>query len=306
MDTTTATNRPGPLGAPRSLLWLLELGAIALCVFATAGAGGGWRQGLALSLAPVLVAIHFVMDASLVDLRKKLERSSLEARAELLAVHADRLRELATMQGALAHELKNPLASIRGLAGLMELVPERAPERLAVLQKEILRMQEMLEAMLSFSRPLTPLAPEPTNAQTLMISAAELHEGPAAGKQLRLDSSQVLPAELVGDPRKIKQMILNLLGNAIEASARGATIELFAGRQGEKVVLGVHDRGPGVSPELLPRIDQPGVTTKDEAPGLGLTIVRSLAQQHGGSLLLCNRDGGGLSATVELPLRSHA
>jgi signal transduction histidine kinase len=106
----------------------------------------------------------------------------------------------------------------------------------------------------------------------------------------------------VGDPRKLKQMLMNLVANAIEASPAGATVELHARQEGDRVVLGVLDRGPGMSAELLERAAEPGVTTKQDGAGLGLTIVRSLAVQHGGTLRLAHRDGGGLEAQLELPL----
>src|SRR5262249_38691580 len=119
---------------------------------------------------------------------------------------------------------------------------------------------------------------------------------------LTLDASQADCVEVVGDSRKVKQILMNLLRNAIEASEPGGTIELTARRNGHRVVLGVLDRGPGLSAELLDRAGEAGVTTKEEASGLGLTIVRALAEQHGGSLALRNRDGGGLAAEVDLPL----
>jgi two-component system, NtrC family, sensor histidine kinase HydH len=290
----------GAVTAWRSALWLVELLALALAGVAVAF---GWPRGLVLALLGIPLGVHLYMDAALVKMRCHLAHSARTARAELRAMYGDRLCELSTMQSALAHELKNPLASIKGLAGLMALGPDRAAERLALLQKEVGRMQELVESMLSFSRPLTPLAPETTDVQAVMHSAAELHEEPAGTKRLRLDASRVQPLKLVGDPRKIKQMVLNLLCNAIEFSAAGSTIELFAERDGDSVLFGVRDRGPGVPTALLPRIDQAGVSTKPDGPGLGLTIVRALATQHGGSLRLTNREGGGLSAAVALPLR---
>jgi signal transduction histidine kinase len=229
-------------------------------------------------------------------------RSSLEARDELLRNYGDRLRELTRLQGALAHELKNPLASIKGLAGLIQLEPERAPERLAVLRQEVARMQHTIDEFLSFSRPLTPLRAETTDARTLVAHVVQLHERLAAEKEIRLDMSQAAPIALRGDPRKMKQILMNLVLNAIEASDAGGTIEVAAARAGQEVRLAVLDRGPGLSDDLLERAVEPGVTTKEHGSGLGLTIARSLAEQHGGSLHLCNRDGGGLSAEVRLPL----
>ena len=230
-------------------------------------------------------------------------RTSLDARDELLRAYDERLRELNRLQEALAHELKNPLASIKGLACLMQLEPARSPERLDVLRREVTRMQQILDEMLSFSRPLTPMRPQPTCVQTLIGAVVRLHEGVAAHKQLTLDTSLAERVEVFGDPQKLKQLLMNLLLNAIEASPTGATVELTARRDGARLRVQVLDRGPGLDAELLARAIEPGVTTKVEGAGLGLTIVRALAFQHGGALTLRNRDGGGLAAEVELPLK---
>jgi two-component system, NtrC family, sensor histidine kinase HydH len=229
-------------------------------------------------------------------------RTSLEARDETVRTHGERLRELTQLQESLAHELKNPLASIKGLAGLVELDPERACERLAVLQKEVCRMQLILDDHLSFSRPLTPLAAERTDVQAVVAAVVRLHEGIARQRHLTLEMSRTERVDVVGDPQKMRQMVMHLLLNAIEASERGGVIEVTARRERDRVHIAVLDRGPGLDAQMLSRACEPGVTTKECASGLGLTLVRALAEQHGGALRLRNRDGGGLAAEVELPV----
>ena len=228
-------------------------------------------------------------------------RSSLEVRDELLKNHADRLRELTKLQEQLAHELKNPLASIKGLTGLMQLEPARAAERLDVLRREVSRMQKIVEEMLDFSRPLTPVAAETTDVRSIVAAVMRMHEGLAGQKQLSLDMRYAHSVELLGDPHKVKTMLMNLVRNAIEASPPGGTVEVMAKSDEQRVRLAVLDRGPGLCEELLTRAMEPGVTTKPDGSGMGLSIVRALAEQHAGTLKLCNRDGGGLVAEIELP-----
>jgi signal transduction histidine kinase len=104
------------------------------------------------------------------------------------------------------------------------------------------------------------------------------------------------------DPRKVKQVLINLVQNALDASAPGAEVRLVAERtETGGALVRVLDRGSGVDPNLGERVFAPGVTTKSNGSGLGLTIARSLARQHGGDLLLRSRTGGGTEALLLLP-----
>ena len=337
----TAVNLlPARRGLPHALRWLLGLGLATisggvdspflpfllisvLSQTATLGGRAGGVQG-ALSLVALwamalvranraasvraatlslLLVGAFVVGCWIRELSEHVLRSSFDARDELVGAYGERIRDLSTLQGELAHGLKNPLTSIKGLAGLMALEPARVSERLNVMRQEIDRMQTIIDEYLSFGRPLTPLEPAPVRTSTTLAAVAQLHEGLAGQKQITLDLSNVECVELVGDPRKLKQLLASLLVNAIDASQPGDVIELTSRREGDLAILGVLDRGPGIRPELLARVMEPGVTTKENGTGLGLTLVRALAEQHGGGLRLRNREGGGLMAEVALPLR---
>jgi signal transduction histidine kinase len=278
---------------------------VALWIMTALGGHGGAPVIHAACLTTLLVGAQMV-GMWIREISDDILTTSLNARDELVGTYGDRMRELNNLQGALANELKNPLAAIKGLAGLIALEPARAGERLAVLQKEVGRMQRIVDELLDFSRPLTPMRPRATPVRALFADVVKLHEGIAGQKELRLDMTGCRATELVGDPRKLKQMLMNLVLNAVEASPSGATVELHAHVDGDRAVLSVLDRGPGMTEELLARAAEPGVTTKDNSAGLGLTIARSLAAQHGGALKLANRDGGGLEATLELPLQCPA
>ena len=228
--------------------------------------------------------------------------ASLEAREEALHTHRERFAELAKLQEAVANDLKNPLTSIKGLVGLAELDPSRATERLAVLQKEVCRMQLIIEDHLSFARPLTPLVAERIDVYAVVVWVVWLHDALAREKQLRFELSNVERVEISGEPRKLRQMLMHLIVNAIDASSRGGTVEITVRRDGDRVRIGVLDGGAGIDPALLECACEPGVTTKEKGSGLGLTIVRALAEQHGGTLALRNRDDGGAAAEIELPV----
>ena len=162
-------------------------------------------------------------------------------------------------------------------------------------------MQETLAEFLNFSRPLTTLSLVDVGLREAVNEVVRLHAGLASEKRVTFETRGMQPLVVRADPRKVQQMLVNLVQNAIDAVGAGQTVEIEALARGNVAHLSVLDRGPGVSPERLGFILEPGVTTKAKGSGLGLTIVRALAEQHGGRLVLANRDGGGFVATIELP-----
>jgi signal transduction histidine kinase len=231
-----------------------------------------------------------------------LRRSSLRASEEAIDANLKRVRELSSLQGTLAHRLNNPLAVIKGLAGLMALDPERSHERLEKLQGAVVNMQQVIEDILSLERPLTPLEMTRVDLRALADEVGETYRPLAERKDLELVVEPGPPLELDGDRDKLKHALMNLVHNAVDASPAGEQIALTLTRSGQRARISVLDRGPGVPPHQLVRIVEPGVTTKSDGCGLGLTIARALVQQHGGMLRLENRKHGGFAAHAELPL----
>jgi len=259
-------------------------------------------------------ALGFVMlltGAIALRLRRGLNQAvitSALARQEALATMRDRNRGLVHLSGALAHELKNPLASIQGLAGLLSRKAEagsKQAEQLEVLLGEVRRMGTVLDEFLNFSRPVDSLAVRDVDPGRLIGEVASLHEGVAAecGVSLLTDVEDTAP--LRADPRKLKQVLVNLVQNALEASPRGGSVRLGARSEAEGVtVFEVTDTGPGIDESVRERLFRPGTTTKPEGSGLGLVIARSIAEQHGGSLELVERAEGGCKAVFRVPTQS--
>ncbi len=209
--------------------------------------------------------------------------------------HAEHARELSALTGEIAHELKNPLASVKGLAALLARdVEGRSAERLGVLREEVDRMQGTLDTFLDLSRPLVPLALEDIDLAALAADVGRLCEGLLLARALTYRVEGRGAAR--GDRRKLRQVLVNLVQNAIEAAPAGTVVEVRVGDGGCEVL----DRGPGVPSALGDRVFEPGVTTRPRGNGLGLAIARGLVEQHGGVLALEPRGGGGTAARVSL------
>jgi two-component system, NtrC family, sensor histidine kinase HydH len=272
--------------------------------------GGGARAGHTtvhlLTTAAVLSAVLLLGSRVGLAVRRGFDRmlaGALRAQADALRAHAERAEELTALTAEIAHELKNPLASVKGLAKLVAdgAAPARTAERLAVLRREVDRMQDILDEFLNFSRPLVPLALGRVDLAALAREVASLHEGLAQERGLAL-AVRAAPADARCDRRKVKQVLINLVQNALDASRPGAAVEIEVGAAGAgEARVAVLDRGPGLAPGVAARAFEAGVTSKERGSGLGLTIARALARQHGGEVELTPRDGGGCAAVLRLP-----
>jgi signal transduction histidine kinase len=219
-------------------------------------------------------------------------------------MHAEQMRNLTSLSAEIAQELRAPLASIAALADrAREQIRQSgsAADGLRAMQEEAVRMQQLLEEFLNFSRPLSPLSLHTVDGVRIGGEVVDLFQGAAEQRQLSLALSGER-VELRCDPRKIKQVLVNLVQNALEASPSGGEIAIEVESETERATIRVLDRGHGLAAEIAERVFQPGVTTKPRGSGLGLTIARSIAEQHGGTLILKGREGGGCAAELTLPV----
>ena len=271
--------------------------------------GGGARSGHGdvhlVTTAVVLAVVLALASRAGRGVRRTFDAmlaQALRAQRESVRAHAERTEELTALSAEIAHELKNPLASVKGLSALLaEGASGKAAERLAVLRREVDRMQGILGEFLNFSRPLVPLEAGRVDLGRLALDVGQLHEGMAHERGVGLEV-RTAPALAECDARKVKQVLMNLVQNALDASPGGTAIEIEVGESaGGEATVRVLDRGGGLDPALAERAFEPGVTTKPRGSGLGLTIARALARQHGGEVELRAREGGGSVAVLRLP-----
>jgi signal transduction histidine kinase len=122
-----------------------------------------------------------------------------------------------------------------------------------------------------------------------------------ASRNVRLEESLPIGSMVLGDTEKLKQVVLNIVVNALDAMADGGTLRVAVDDDGNDVVLSIGDTGPGVDPKILAEIFDPFFTTKPAGTGLGLALVRKIVEQQGGRVALDSRPGEGTTVRVVLP-----
>jgi signal transduction histidine kinase len=231
-----------------------------------------------------------------------LEQSLAHLRsAEEKLVQEAQLAAVGRLSAGLAHEIRNPLASIKGSAELLadDFGAEHPKRRLLqVLVDEAVRLNDVLTRFLAFARP-APVQRESVVAATELETVATLVR--QRDVAVRFDPAGCEGLRLLVDPRQVRQVLLNVVLNAVQACGDRGEVVLRGERRGGRAVLSVCDSGPGFSPEALANALTPFYTTRPDGTGLGLAITHRIVEQHGGSIRLANRPEGGGLVEIELP-----
>lgn len=334
---------------PRAMVLHNILHHLNILPFMLAGLIFGWRGALkALLLATVLQAptIHrhwfqAPLDAQdqIVELsifgaagviagvladRERMQRKRVEiTKIELEFVYTElreniqqmkkieRLTAAGQLSASLAHEIRNPLASISGAAGI--LVRGQAPassrkECLDILMKESQRLNKLLTNFLDFARPRLPRF-QLTEPSMVIQSVVTLAQHAAVRQNVHLENqSTVALPEIECDAEQIKQVLLNLLLNAVQASEDNGKILIRSYTLLEGLCIEIVDHGCGMAVEEVDHIFDPFFTTKENGTGLGLAVAANIVAQHGGTLTggLNTEGGGGMTFRLILPYRRSA
>src|SRR3954471_3498931 len=201
---------------------------------------------------------------------------------------AARMSALGHLSAGLAHEIRNPLASIDGAAYVAQTDPDpvRSAEFLGIIRKETQRLNGLVTQFLEFARPRPPEL-QKADPRELTDSVLSLVGQVAARSNVRLKQSFDGPVGAVRfDQEQIKQVLLNLVLNAIQAMPNGGEVTVSAEESNGMLILRVRDTGAGIAPEKVDDIFDPFYTTKQDGTGLGLPIAYQIVQQHGGELAL--------------------
>ena len=244
------------------------------------------------TLAVGALAAGGLLLGAMVLVRWMLHRARLERTLE----HERRLASLGEMSAVMAHEIRNPLASLKGNAQLLaRALPEGERPRAKAdrVVDEAIRLESLTNDLLEFAR-TGAIQREPVDpAPLLREAAAELD---AARVDIAADRA---PASWPLDPARVRQVLSNLLENALQASAGRVTASAW--EEGGRLIYTVRDDGPGIPPEDLPHIFEPFYTRRTRGTGLGLAVARRLADLHGGTLTARNHPDGGAELRVSIP-----
>lgn len=234
--------------------------------------------------------------------------AELESIQEQL-LRAEKLSALGHLGAGLAHEIRNPLGSIRGTAEILadDYGPgSRKYEMAQILLKEVQRVDGILTEFLSFARP-APIEKREADLIEVVEGTVKLVEPRASEHPVVFRRDYPAgPMRLTFDPERMRQVFLNILLNAVQAMPSGGSVEVRVRRAAspdeERAVVEIEDSGPGIPPERMHDLFDPFYSTKPGGTGLGLPISHRIVTDHGGTIRVASPPGSGAVFIVSLPM----
>ncbi len=252
----------------------------------------------------------FAEHAAIAINNARLYQSEREASTKLAELDERRREFLAVV----THDLKSPLTSILGYVRLLQDADhegslEKVRQFSSIIERQGKRMLDMIEQLVvatGVNEGAPVLSREPIDFRSILDAQVDAFGAIIGERTLRIEAPEELPI-VYGDPSAVEHILANLLDNAVKYSPDGTEVEVRVEADQGELLVSVADRGPGISEDLLPtvfeRYRRGEESSEGGSVGLGLFIVRSLTQGHGGRVWAENREGGGARVTFTLPLR---
>ena len=257
----------------------------------------GTRFPAAISFSVSTVADKLFFTALVRDLT---EQRILEEQLS----RCERLASLGQVVAEITHEIKNPLMLIGGFARQLKktISGEKEKEKLAIIAGEVERLEHLLFELRDLYLPFS-LSVSPIKINDVLREVYEMAKEDCGSREISISLKIDEQAKLVeGDEEKLKQVLLNLVKNAIEALEKGGNLTIESRLQGEEIAIRIADDGPGIAKDDQDKIFAPFYTTKKKGSGLGLNICRRIIDEHKGcSFDLVSEMGKGAAFTITLP-----
>ncbi|MEO5332323.1 MAG: ATP-binding protein [Magnetococcus sp. YQC-5] len=215
--------------------------------------------------------------------------------------NGERLALIGRMAAGMAHEIRNPLASILSAAQMLSFQNEREQRLLRIIQEEVSRLKQLTGDFLLFSKPATPRRQPVNLIRTLEEITEQIKGDPRWGNRAMVMHLSTREEIILFDPGHLRQIFWNVFINAMQATPEGGDVKVSVNSvKGGRVLVTVIDEGPGVAADLLPKLIEPFFTTRAGGSGLGLSVVHHLIVVNGGRMRLQNGSQGGLRVELEL------
>ncbi|MEA3412947.1 MAG: ATP-binding protein [Pseudomonadota bacterium] len=226
-------------------------------------------------------------------------------RTQARLIERGRLAAIGEFASAIVHEIRSPLSTVGMTLQHLERLglDAGATRRIELATKETRRLEVLMEEILAYAKPHTSTAFQAVPVKPLLDEVLEMFEGQSDDPEARIVLDT--PAEVVAvmaDPDKLKQVLINVIGNALDASPNNQKVRIACQRDDSGAVLiRVNNGGRPIPADLIPRLTEPFFSTKPNGTGLGLAIVRRIVEAHGGDLEITSTGDGGTTVSVSLP-----
>lgn len=267
--------------------------------------GRKWRQLLYISLlvllvASIIIGIIIYWNRSL---RREVENRTKEIK-ELyeLAKHDDKMRALGKLSAGVAHELRNPLTSIKVFIDMLPNKldnPEFVEELTKIVPKEINRLNSLVNTLLDYSKPKVPV-PKENNLKDILTEILVLLKQKINEKKIILEESGT-DIWFLADTSQFKQIMINIIINSIDAIKEKGIISITGRIEEKNAIIIIKDNGIGMSEDVLNKVYEPFFTSKKSGYGIGLSITHQLVKENKGEISIESTEGVGTTTTISLP-----
>lgn len=263
---------------------------------------------MALAFQPLKVGIQRLVDWLLFrarheELVTRMERLEQEAR------HSEKLKAVSTLAAGMAHEIKNPLTSLKTFAAYL---PEKASDPIfqqkfqRIVTQEVDKIDQIVRRLLDFAKPAPPQF-QPTQVARLLDETLDFLSSERLRRRVEVERSYDTDDTIQADPQQLRQAFLNLFLNSLEAmDGIGGRLSVSTRKTDNQLTVTIEDAGKGIPKEHLDRIFDPFFTTKHHGTGLGLSVVQSIIKEHGGTITIDSQVHQGTRCTVLLLFDSSA